>query len=216
MDIHPEKILTANVRQPFGRFCRLSVAEYRKSCGGTLSSEMTEEAIDIAHEAWHEARKTKGKKAPPKPSGDAEAIYSLFPKKVGRKDALRSIMMVLEIVPADLLTERVKLYASIVSRWRKEDRTFLPNPSTWFNQGRYEDDPKAWERPNMMPETSVRASTAPTEPPGWLEFMEVNFPDWVELKRGNRPTWARLDPFNRKTVADLIDKENKRRHALTD
>ncbi len=33
-----------------------------------------------------------------------------------------------------------------VSRWPAEDRKFVPHPATWFNQERYLDDPKEWQR----------------------------------------------------------------------
>jgi len=73
-------------------------------------------------------------------------IYESYPRKVGRKAACRAIALALKTKPAAELLEAVKAYAAAVARWPAADRQYVPHPTTWFNQGRYDDDRKTWER----------------------------------------------------------------------
>lgn len=70
-----------------------------------------------------------------------ECIYSAYPRKVGRPDALKAIKRALGKVPFKQLLAKTEQYAAI----RGGDTNFVPNPSTWFNQERYNDDPSTWE-----------------------------------------------------------------------
>lgn len=81
----------------------------------------------------------------------AHEIYKAYPKKVGKKDAIDSIIKALKTIPTDQLTERVHAYAAAIAKWPKEKRSYVPNPSTWFNQGRWEDDPETWKRYDSSP-----------------------------------------------------------------
>lgn len=90
----------------------------------------------------------------------AEAVYEAYPRHVGRKTALAAIKRAAkEDTKGDLntarghgafsfetLLERTRAYAEAVAKWPERDRQFIPHPSTWFNQGRYLDDPKEWLR----------------------------------------------------------------------
>ena len=84
---------------------------------------------------------------------DAEAIYQAYPRKVGKKAALKAIAAAIAQankgdpvgLGAKCLLERVKAYAAAVATWPARDREFVPHPATWFNRGSYEDDPKEWQ-----------------------------------------------------------------------
>jgi hypothetical protein len=78
----------------------------------------------------------------------AQQIYDLYPRKVGKTAALRAIERVLKAgrIPAEDLIVCTQNYATATARWAPEDREYIPNPATWFNQGRYEDDPREWQR----------------------------------------------------------------------
>ena len=71
----------------------------------------------------------------------AEGIYGHYPKKVGKDAAVRSIIKALKYETRGSLTEAVQAYAKAVVN---SDRQFIPNPATWFNQGRYNDDRSEW------------------------------------------------------------------------
>lgn len=85
----------------------------------------------------------------------AEAIYSIYPRKVGKVAALKAITRAAERMegkePSALayLLERTRLYSIAVALWPKDERRFCPHPATWFNQGRYDDDPKEWVRDSV-------------------------------------------------------------------
>jgi hypothetical protein len=79
--------------------------------------------------------------APKKPNNssrdDFEAFWKAYPKKTAKpycKEIWKRKGLSLELVlPA--------LKMSIASRdWQKDGGQFIPNPSTWLNQGRWEDE----------------------------------------------------------------------------
>jgi hypothetical protein len=71
-----------------------------------------------------------------------EEIYAAYPKNVGKLTALRAVRRALAKHPFDFLLERTRLYAQTCN-WPTE---FIPNPSTWFNQERFNDNPVTWRR----------------------------------------------------------------------
>lgn len=87
-----------------------------------------------------------------------ERIYAAYPRHVGRRKALAAIETALKAIckergedagkstAAEWLFERTQAFADAVKKWPPSERQFIPHPSTWFNQGRYADDPKEWER----------------------------------------------------------------------
>lgn len=92
----------------------------------------------------------------------AEMIYKAYPRKVGKGAAMKAIQKAIawcqkrDAVETDLgggarggadwLLSQVQAYTKAVSRWPTEERKFVPHPATWFNQERYLDDPKEWQR----------------------------------------------------------------------
>lgn len=185
--------MSQDLRQPFGRFARLSVKEYRDLNAGHISVDMLEELLERCRVGWEAFRKPQ--KQPRVVSKEAEAIYALYPRKIGKESALRAIVKVLGKMPGDVLAERVTNYASIVSRWQKDDRSFIPHASTWFNDGRYNDDPKEWERPNM---TAPSKPAAPRLEPipealGWIEFVKREWhPNSVLYGEAEKGEWCKL------------------------
>ena len=86
---------------------------------------------------------------PAKPAdrpNEAESIYQLYPKRVGKADALKAIAKALAMMPADQLRAKVAAYAAATATWTEHDRQYIPHPSTWFNRGSYDDDPATWAR----------------------------------------------------------------------
>jgi hypothetical protein len=77
---------------------------------------------------------------------NAENLYNLYPRKIGKGAALKAIRKALKSADAEVLREAVGAYAAAVGRWPKEERQFVPHPSTWFNSRRWEDDRGEWER----------------------------------------------------------------------
>lgn len=89
----------------------------------------------------------------------SEDIYAAYPRKVGRKAAIEAIKRAIKRLSSkhahsnvgeqeagNMLMLAVKDYSKAVSKWPADERNFCPHPATWFNQGRYDDDPKEWVR----------------------------------------------------------------------
>lgn len=76
----------------------------------------------------------------------AEAIYEIYPKKVGKPEALRAIKAAVKKFGFETVERLTKNYVGV----RNGDLTSIPptpHPSTFFNQERFNDDPQTW-KPN--------------------------------------------------------------------
>jgi len=68
-------------------------------------------------------------------------VYEAYPRKVGRPKALLAIKRHIEKVGFETLLERTNAYAkSVIGK----DQQFIPHPSTWYSQERFNDDPSTW------------------------------------------------------------------------
>ena len=79
-------------------------------------------------------------------SNDAESIYKLYPRKVGKTGAIKAIQKALKEVDYKTLSDSVSKYAAAVKDWPEDEKKFVPFPETWFNRGSYDDDQTEWER----------------------------------------------------------------------
>ena len=96
-----------------------------------------------------EEGETKG--APPKKKmtdkQKAERIYEEYPKKVGKGKAIASIVTALKNgADPNIVINAVIAYDRATKSWPAEDRQYIPNPSTWFNQERWTDDQDEWTK----------------------------------------------------------------------
>ena len=73
----------------------------------------------------------------------AEFIYQQYPRRVAKPRAIPAIKKAIKAIGYASL-------AVVVSQYRKAtegaDLQYIPHPATWFNQERYNDDPKTWTR----------------------------------------------------------------------
>ena len=72
----------------------------------------------------------------------AEKIYKIYPKKVGKPDAIKAIKKAINKDGFKHIFEKTKLYAK---QYNGESR-YIPHPSTFFNQECYNDDPSVWSQ----------------------------------------------------------------------
>lgn len=84
----------------------------------------------------------------------AEEIYQKYPRKVGKREAMKAIEKALARLPEELewqgmlddlpfwLMGKVERYAKAPAGNRGH---LTPHPSTWFNQSRYLDDEIEWD-----------------------------------------------------------------------
>lgn len=80
------------------------------------------------------------KRESPEREKQAESIYSAYPKKVARPEALKAIGKALESFPFERLLDRTQAYAKA----RNGNLDFVPHPATWFNNHQFNDDPATW------------------------------------------------------------------------
>lgn len=69
-----------------------------------------------------------------------DRFWKAYPKKVGKFDAQKSFER--RKVDDALLEKMLRAIdtQSMTDSWRKDNGQFIPNPSTWINQGRWEDE----------------------------------------------------------------------------
>ena len=92
------------------------------------------------------------KRAPQTISDEAvKSIYALYPKKVGCKAAHASIRRALRDLlkegcadPVALLMDATREYRDATLTWPEADKPFRLNPTTFYNQGHWEDDRTEW------------------------------------------------------------------------
>jgi hypothetical protein len=73
-----------------------------------------------------------------------DTFWQFYPRKVGKKAALRAWkkMTAEERVNA---AEMAEAFGEAMEHVHPANRQFLPHPSTWLNEGRWEDDPVEWQ-----------------------------------------------------------------------
>ena len=72
----------------------------------------------------------------------AQVIYLEYPRQVAKKKALVAIRESLKRAKDfNKVLARTKLFAELTVQ---REREFIPHPTTWFNQDRYNDDPDEW------------------------------------------------------------------------
>ena len=70
-------------------------------------------------------------------------FWSLYPRKVNKKAALRAWDKATKETPAEQIIGAAETYAASDIA---ADGEFVPHPATWLNKGAYLDDPAEWER----------------------------------------------------------------------
>ena len=90
-------------------------------------------------------KQTQTESTPPKPPKGADAdgfdeFWAAYPRKVGKGDALKAWK---KIKPSGELRSRISAAieaAKGCEQWQRENGRFIPNPATWLNQERWDDD----------------------------------------------------------------------------
>jgi hypothetical protein len=114
--------------------------------------------------------KAKGKKKrlTSKPADETdryvEELFQLYPRKVGKGAAVKAIAKALVGTPFVDLKAAVQEYAEAKAG---EDPQFIPHPSTWFNERRWEDDRAMWRvKSDRKPRDKMAGMKAATKPKG--------------------------------------------------
>lgn len=73
-------------------------------------------------------------------SGDFEQFWLAYPKKIGKKAAQKAFQNAQNRPRINDLLAAIER-ARKSEQWRKDGGQFIPNPATWLNQGRWDDEP---------------------------------------------------------------------------
>ena len=103
----------------------------------------------------------------------ATKIYKIYPKKVGKDAAFKAIVSALGKISADELIEAVTAFAQIS---KGTDMQYIPNPATWFNQGRWADDRETW-KPRTQGNAGARQPSTHATRSGHAETEQYEIPD---------------------------------------
>ena len=120
---------------------RLSVCNYDKYNDERIASESQVNRKRIANES--QAVTDKNVKNDKNDKNDkysvemAENIYNAYPRKKGKKAAIKSIIKSLHEVEYETLLDRVHVFAKSVTG---SDPKYIKHPATWFNQGCWDDE----------------------------------------------------------------------------
>ena len=68
---------------------------------------------------------------------DFDAFWAAYPRKVGKADARKAFKKIK--APLDTLLAAIDRQKQS-DQWQKNGGQYIPNPSTWLNQGRWEDE----------------------------------------------------------------------------
>ncbi len=152
----------------FGEKLRNYLAAAKTAAGASWNGDAWVKAVDASHATTVKERRKAAVAA------GAEAIYEAYPKKVGRDEALKAISLALKKHPPEYLLDKTQQFSAAVLSWpssyryKTDGRDTCPHPATWFNQGRYADDPREWRRAGARsgpdrPATVTHAATAEQE-----------------------------------------------------
>ena len=78
---------------------------------------------------------------PPKGETDEafEEFWEAYPKKVGKKDARKAFDKAIKTVDLDTILQAIEVQKDS-DQWSRDNGKYIPNPSTWLNQGRWDDE----------------------------------------------------------------------------
>ena len=85
---------------------------------------------------------------------DFEMFWNEYPKKVGKKDAKKSFEKAKKSTDTETMIRAV-IAQKQSGQWLRDNGRYIPNPATWLNQGRWDDEIQPADKPKLK--------TAPSE-----------------------------------------------------
>lgn len=149
-------------RSESGKKAETIEREYKKESSATTTSKTSSSSSSALSplspngdippaEPGGDSTDTKKVRNKPIAAADVEAIYNAYPRKRGKRDALKAIRKAIaeirkarpEFDAVEWLLARVSEFAASPAGKRGE---YTPYPQKWFNRGDYDDDPAEWYR----------------------------------------------------------------------
>lgn len=119
-----------------GRASKANASKFKQTEANTSKAKPTN---NIRHKTEDKEHKTEDDIPPKSPSaGEAfERFWSVYPRKVGKQSAKRAFEKVK--VPLETLVTAVERQ-KCSDQWTRDNGQYIPHPTTWLNQGRWDDE----------------------------------------------------------------------------
>lgn len=101
-----------------------------------------------------------GKRSKVRQDFEFEAFWAKYPKRVGKKAAQKAFQNAQNRPQIDDLLDSIDR-AMKSEQWRKDGGQFIPNPATWLNQGRWDDEPV--QVVPVQPKAQVKVEPRPVQ-----------------------------------------------------
>jgi hypothetical protein len=153
----------------------------------------------------------KPKKAP-QIHEKAELIYQAYPRHIAKDDALKAITTALKKHEFEYLLDKTTQFGEAVKSWpssyryMKDGRDTCPYPASWFNAGRFMDEPHEWRRHGARTGAPHQKVTSIEEPDGWRK----EFPEYVNKDK----PWASLPESDQRFISETLKTANVLAHPL--
>lgn len=72
-----------------------------------------------------------------------DKFWQFYPRKIGKRAALKAFSR-LDAEEQSAAVEMAEAFGEAMQHVLASNRCFIPHPSTWLNQGRWDDDPAEW------------------------------------------------------------------------
>jgi len=146
------KVLTNKANGSLGgRIVRSSKRSSKRKAKGSIRASGSVSGSGFPSGSGPENPEQAGRSKAICTSEQAERMYAIYPRHVGKGAALPAIQRAAErlastgdLTPVETLTEAVTAYRDS-PKVKTTQRKFIPNPTTWFNQARYADDRSEWQ-----------------------------------------------------------------------
>lgn len=76
---------------------------------------------------------------PYNPPTEFDEFWVAYPKKVGKADARKAFAKAIKNVDLDTMLNAISVQKES-DQWSRDNGKYIPNPSTWLNQGRWDDE----------------------------------------------------------------------------
>lgn len=119
-----------------GRASKANASKFKQTEANASKDKPTN---NIRHKTEDKEHKTEDDIPPKSPSaGDAfERFWSVYPRKVGKQSAKRAFEKVK--VPIETLVTAIERQ-KCSDQWTRDNGQYIPHPTTWLNQGRWDDE----------------------------------------------------------------------------
>ncbi len=112
-----------------GSSCKQTASKAKAKLKQKPSEVEREKEVEVENECY----------TPHTPTGEFETFWSEYPKKVGKESARKAFERARKRVPLESLLSAIERQ-KCSSQWTRDNGRYIPNPTTWLNQGRWEDE----------------------------------------------------------------------------